>query len=343
MLASLVVFWLVRASLAGPSNLAPIFAENIFARLWRTALTGPPSLGDTQGWPHYTQGAYNNTPQKNILPGTYVNTEASGWTSGFFPDALWQAYRRRTELIHREAFLGEPSPEEWLAMAEAWTEPLVTNINLTDTHDLGFLAKPFESAMQIQGNDHYLPVLQNMSLNLAARFEPGAGIIRSWDCVSGGQACSHKDSVLVIIDNMMVSNQLGPILKTCSNSPYPEPRPPRPLRINLHPQLHPPLHRHFPRRQNPPTPHPPRRLLLPRLRLQRHHRRSLPVPHRARPRRQQHLGSRASVGNLRLRGVLLPHRRREVLGSFAADGGLVHRAPAGGWAAVLGFRCRVCS
>lgn len=208
MLAALIVFWLVGASWAGPSDLAPIFAENIFARLWRTALTGPPSLGDTQGWSHYTQGAYNNTPQEDIPPGTYVNTEASGWTSGFFPDALWQAYRRRTDLTHREAFLDEPSSEEWLAMAEAWTEPLVTNINLTDTHDLGFLAKPFESAMQIQGDDRYLPVLQNMSLNLAARFEPGAGIIRSWDCVSGGQPCAHEDSVLVIIDNMMVSSQL---------------------------------------------------------------------------------------------------------------------------------------
>ncbi|GAB7331058.1 hypothetical protein MBLNU13_g02550t1 [Cladosporium sp. NU13] len=182
MLTTLIVFWYVRATLAGPSNLAPIFAENIFARLWRTALTGPPSLGDTEGWPHYTQGAYNNTLQEDILPGTYVDTEASGWTSGFFADALWQACRRRTGLTHRETFLGEPSSEEWLAMAEAWTEPLVTNINLTDTHDLGFLAKPFESAMQIQGNDRYLPVLRNMSLNLAARFEPGAGIIRSWDC-----------------------------------------------------------------------------------------------------------------------------------------------------------------
>lgn len=97
-------------------------------------------------------------------------------------------------------------------MAEAWTGPLVTNINLTDTHDLGFLAKPFESAMQIQGDDRYLPVLQNMSLNLAARFEPGAGIIRSWDCVSGGQPCAHDDSVLVIIDNMMASSKQYPML-----------------------------------------------------------------------------------------------------------------------------------
>jgi hypothetical protein len=213
MLAILILLGLVKASWAKSNIHAPIFAENIFARLWRTALTGPPSLGDTQGWPHYTQGAHNNTPQDDILPGTYVDTAASGWTSGFFADALWQAYRRRTELTHRDHFVGEPTAEEWLAMAEARTEPLVTNINLTDTHDLGFLAKPFESAMQIQGNDHYLPVLQNMSLNLAARFEPSAGVIRSWDCVSGGQPCAHEDSVLVIIDNMMASNNPNLIVR----------------------------------------------------------------------------------------------------------------------------------
>jgi hypothetical protein len=207
MQATLLALCLVGGSWAAKSDLAPIFAESIYARLWRTALTGPPTLGDAQGWPHYTQGAYNNTPHKGILPGTYVNTEASGWTSGFFPDALWQAYRQRTTLTDRKAYPGEPSAEEWMAMAEAWTEPLVTNSNVTDTHDLGFLAKPFESAMQIQGSDRYLPQLQNMSLNLAARFEPNAGVIRSWDCGGGGQRCSHDDSVLVIIDNMMVSGE----------------------------------------------------------------------------------------------------------------------------------------
>jgi unsaturated chondroitin disaccharide hydrolase len=203
----LLAFCFVGGSWAAKNDLAPIFAENIYTRLWRTALTGPPTLGDPQGWPHYTQGAYNNTPQKGISPGTYVNTEASGWTSGFFADSLWQAYHQRTTLTDRKAYPGEPSAEEWMAMAEAWTEPLVTNSNVTDTHDLGFLAKPFESAMQIQDSDRYLPVLQNMSLNLAARFEPNAGVIRSWDCGNGGQRCSHEDSVLVIIDNMMVSGE----------------------------------------------------------------------------------------------------------------------------------------
>lgn len=93
---------------------------------------------------------------------------------------------------------------EWLDMAQAWTEPLKSNINLTSTHDLGFLAKPFESALQITGTDEYLPVLRNMSLNLGNRFVPGAGIIRSWDCSNYvSSTCSHEDSVLVIIDNMM--------------------------------------------------------------------------------------------------------------------------------------------
>lgn len=205
MYLTLLALCLVQGSLAISSTLAPLTAENVYARLWRTATTGPPTLGDTHGWPHYTQGAYNNTPQEGMDPGTYVNTPAAGWTSGFFADSLWQAYRQRASLTSRKAFENEPSLEEWQSMAEAWTEPLTTNINLTDTHDLGFLAKPFESAMQIQGNDHYLPVLQNMSLNLAARYEPGAGVIRSWDCAnsSTGSWCSHSDSVLVIIDNMM--------------------------------------------------------------------------------------------------------------------------------------------
>ena len=202
---TLLALCLVQGSSAISNKLAPTFAENVYARLWRTATTGPPTLGDTHGWPHYTQGAYNNTPQEDVEPGTYVNTPAAGWTSGFFADSLWQAYHQRASLTSRDAFENEPSLEEWESMAEAWTEPLTTNINLTDTHDLGFLAKPFESAMRIQGNDHYLPVLQNMSLNLAARYEPGAGIIRSWDCAnsSTGSWCSHSDSVLVIIDNMM--------------------------------------------------------------------------------------------------------------------------------------------
>ncbi|KAI7612990.1 hypothetical protein KC343_g823 [Hortaea werneckii] len=196
---------ILRSIHTSAGDLSPLFGEDVCARLWRTALTGPPALWDRDGWPHYTEGAHNNTPQKYVLPGTYVNYPASGWTSGFFPDSLWQAYRRRVQLTDDAPLSScQPSTEQWLSMAKAWTHPLQTNANLTNTHDLGFLAKPFESAMQIQQNDEYLPVLKKMSMNLAARFEPGAGVIRSWDCGSFASAsCVSDDSVLVIIDNMM--------------------------------------------------------------------------------------------------------------------------------------------
>ncbi|VUC33720.1 unnamed protein product [Clonostachys rosea] len=205
MLTSFILFLLVSScARAHPANeLAKIFDENIYARLWRTALTGPPQSGSESGWPHYTQGAYNNTPASSISAGVYVNAQASGWTSGFFPDALWQTYRRRRDLSSH-SYAKEPSLDEWLSMAQAWTEPLKSNTNLTSTHDLGFLAKPFESALQITGTDEYLPELRNMSINLANRFVPGAGIIRSWNCGDYvSLRCSHEDSVLVIIDNMM--------------------------------------------------------------------------------------------------------------------------------------------
>lgn len=192
------------SALAWGGHLDGVFAENIHARLWRTAITGPPAYWDDDGWPHWTQGAFNNTPQEYELPGTYVNSPASGWTSGFFPDALWQAYHRRTKLADQETFPCEPSTDTWLSMARAWTDPLQTNANLTNTHDLGFLANPFHRAMEVTGEETYLPVLQDMSNNLAARFEPVAGVIRSWDCNSFSDAsCVAEDSVLAIIDNMM--------------------------------------------------------------------------------------------------------------------------------------------
>lgn len=155
-------------------------------------------------WPHYTQGSYDNTPVSDVAAGVYETSGASGWTSGFFPDILWQLYRQNASLCPGRLTEG-PSAEEWLDMAHAWTAPLTSNANLTSTHDLGFLAKPFESARQITGSDEFLPALRDMSVNLANRFVPGAGIISSWPCSNGSSSawCSHDDSVLVIIDNMM--------------------------------------------------------------------------------------------------------------------------------------------
>ena len=190
---------------ATPIGPRAIYDENIYARIWRTALTGPPTIFSQNGWPQYTQGAHQNTPPADTQPGVYVNTPADGWTAGFFPDMLWQSYKRRKLLQPHLKFANEPDLATWLSWAIKWTDPLTTNSNLTDTHDLGFLAKPFESALHLDGEEKWLPVLRNMSHNLAARFVPAPGVIRSWDTDNSSYSArgSHADSVLVIIDNMM--------------------------------------------------------------------------------------------------------------------------------------------
>lgn len=186
-----------------------LFDENIYARIWRTALTGPPYINDTVGWPQYTQGAYGNTPASNITPGVYVNTAPSGWTAGFFSNMLWQSYKRRKSLQPSVNYQDEPSLDSWLQQARAWTDPLIANVNLTNTHDIGFLSFPFASAMELDPDEtraqSWLPVLQQMSDNLASRYVPKAGVIRSWNTNNNSFAMrgSHSDSVLVIIDNMM--------------------------------------------------------------------------------------------------------------------------------------------
>lgn len=182
-----------------------LYDENIEARIWRTALTGAPQIVG-MGWPQYTQGAHDNTPPSDSEPGTYVDTNAEGWTAGFFPDSLWQLYHRKNSLLpNKRGYEDEPKLDQWLSQTHAWTGPLITNINLTNTHDIGFLAKPFESALSYNHETDYVPVLAQMSLNLASRFVPPAGVIRSWNTNndSYGQRGSHEDSVLVIIDNMM--------------------------------------------------------------------------------------------------------------------------------------------
>ncbi|KXT17463.1 hypothetical protein AC579_5713 [Pseudocercospora musae] len=189
-------------------RLGELFAENIQARLWRTASTQEPSLGDEHGWPQYTEGGHNNTPHLDgaVKPGTWVKFSASSWTAGFFPDSLWQIYIREKNHLHfRESSQGQPTVGQWLRVAQQWTDPLIPNSNLTDTHDLGFLAKPFESALTYNNEAKWLSVLASMSNNLAARYVPAAGVIRSWNTNNSTFTLrgSHSDSALVIIDNMM--------------------------------------------------------------------------------------------------------------------------------------------
>jgi hypothetical protein len=63
-------------------------------------------------------------------------------------------------------------PSRLGCLAQLWIGPLITNRNLTDTHDLEFLAKPFKSAVHLDDEKIWIPLLQNMSMNLTSRYVP---------------------------------------------------------------------------------------------------------------------------------------------------------------------------
>ncbi|RYG15326.1 MAG: glucuronyl hydrolase [Chitinophagaceae bacterium] len=105
------------------------------------------------------------------------------WTTGFFPGSLWYGY----ELTGNKQLADE---------AKKFTLALDSIRYIKDTHDVGFmLFCSYGNAYRITGEKTYLPVLNDGAKNLAARFSPKVGAIRSWDF-------GHWQYP-VIIDNMM--------------------------------------------------------------------------------------------------------------------------------------------
>jgi unsaturated chondroitin disaccharide hydrolase len=121
---------------------------------------------------------------RSINPnGTVRTAGVTDWTTGFFPGSLWYGY----ELTGDKNLAEE---------AKKFTLALDSVRNITTTHDLGFMLYcSYGNAYRITHDKIYLPALQDGAKNLAARFNPKVGVIRSWDF-----PWWHYP---VIIDNMM--------------------------------------------------------------------------------------------------------------------------------------------
>lgn len=105
------------------------------------------------------------------------------WTCGFFPGSLWYGYELTADeqLKHR---------------ARRFTDRLCGVQYLTHTHDLGFMAFcSYGNAERLAPEPEDREILLRTARNLADRFDPKVGLIRSWDFGSW--------SYPVIIDNMM--------------------------------------------------------------------------------------------------------------------------------------------
>jgi hypothetical protein len=119
-----------------------------------------------------------------------------------FCSGLWMLYDQQKNLcpsFSNDSSSAAPSASTWLSLTQTWTNSLLSNVNLTTTHDIGFLSEPFQSASTLRSNaSFYTPILSQMASNLAARYVPTPGVIRCWN-----DPGSHNDSVLVIIDSVM--------------------------------------------------------------------------------------------------------------------------------------------
>ena len=128
------------------------------------------------------------TANKTLYPvdatGAAWNTStAAGWTSGFYPGALWLT----------ATATGDANA---IAAARAWTAGLASRQYVTDTHDVGFqVFTSFGNGYKLTADPAYKTVLLNAAKSLSSRFNPTTGTIRSWGNGAGNQQ--------VIIDNLM--------------------------------------------------------------------------------------------------------------------------------------------
>ncbi len=105
------------------------------------------------------------------------------WTCGFPAGSFWFMYEMTND-------------DYWKDKAVANTEKLDGVQYRTNTHDLGFMVFcSFGNAYRITGKEEYKDVIIQASESLITRFNPKAGVIKSWD--------HGKWQYPVIIDNMM--------------------------------------------------------------------------------------------------------------------------------------------
>lgn len=115
--------------------------------------------------------------------GTVRLAGLTDWTTGFFPGSLWYGYE----------LTGDKKLAE---QAKKFTLALDSIRKIKNTHDLGFMLYcSYGNAYRITADKIYLPALGDGAQNLANRFNPKIGVIKSWDF-----SWWHYP---VIIDNMM--------------------------------------------------------------------------------------------------------------------------------------------
>ena len=111
---------------------------------------------------------------KFIAPRTLENDQLKlvvgrDWTSGFFSGMLWYLYDLTKD-------------PKWLAPAKQFTQKLAPQQYNTGTHDLGFMVYcSYGNGYRLTKDTSYKSVIIQAAKSLSKRFNPVAGVLRSWD------------------------------------------------------------------------------------------------------------------------------------------------------------------
>ena len=125
------------------------------------------------------------SPRTVDAQGNLELVSSRDWTSGFFPGELWFMYE----------YTGEAA---WKEAARRFTAQIEREKYNGGTHDMGFkIFCSFGNGYRLTGSEEYAGVMLEAARTLVTRFNPNAGVIRSWD------HNTDKWAYPVIIDNMM--------------------------------------------------------------------------------------------------------------------------------------------
>lgn len=144
----------------------------------------------------------NLVSPRTVEKGKLVMVKSGDWTSGFFAAELWYFYEYTKD-------------DKWLELARKYTEKLKKEQFNTGTHDLGFMMYcSFGNGYRLTGDTAYRSVIIQSAKSLSKRFNPVAGVIKSWD--------HQKDNwkFPVIIDNMMNLELLFEATKLTGDSSF---------------------------------------------------------------------------------------------------------------------------
>ncbi|KAI3573762.1 Six-hairpin glycosidase-like protein [Fusarium oxysporum f. sp. albedinis] len=200
------------------TDLSEFFAENVFAKLYRTAVKPAIQSNDSGARDlDFIPDAFpEEVPHDGPEAGRYVLRDPDFWTCVFFPGSLHCLLERlircpkSIQLSPRTSVFGDPVDiaqirSDVQSLCHSWAKPLHAMASRQDTHDVGFMILPaLQKNWELTGNTESLDSILQAADSLSSRFVSSAGAIRRWDqCIQKNHQITYqKTNCILIIDSM---------------------------------------------------------------------------------------------------------------------------------------------